>query len=56
VLGGAAVNVAGNLILIPRLGMSGAGVTTMVSEGLVLALTWRLLGRKTLKVAAPVLA
>lgn len=42
VVGGAVVNVAANVVLIPRFGMSGAGAVTVLSEGIVLLGTWRL--------------
>lgn len=39
-LGGAAVNVGLNLLLIPRFSYVGAGITTLVTESLVTAVSW----------------
>ena len=47
VVGGAVVNVAANVVLIPRFGMSGAGAVTVLSEGIVLFGTWRLTAAPT---------
>lgn len=44
VLAAAVVNVAGNLVLIPPFGMTGAAVSTVLAEGLVLGVTWRFAG------------
>ncbi len=44
VVAGAIANVVANVLLIPHFGMAGAGAVTMLSEGIVLAATWRWAG------------
>jgi O-antigen/teichoic acid export membrane protein len=51
-LAGAAVNLALNALLLPRLGLAGAGVASFVGYGLVLVLC-AVAGRRTLRLSLP---
>lgn len=52
-MGAAAVNAAANLLLLPRLGMTGAAVAAALANTLVMAWAWRAAGRVLGRVPAP---